>query len=135
MEQIGFDYVVNARVRLDGHEIHRLGKLAMRHYDSKCRASAMLGGFLYGIAIQWLMQIDEKLEDSHYAFALFDSAPDITLDRVEEFVVTPYQLGILGKIGENEEFNAEGDITYGFTWLCTQMIKKCSAKYEELTNA
>lgn len=106
----GFEYEVKIRLHLTRREIERIIELGVKHYDGVCKASCLVGGFVYG----W--------------------ANRLMIDEAEVIVVTATsrEIGILGKIGESEQFERDKDKILGLNFRCHELLAMISEKHFEL---
>lgn len=49
MQHIKFDYEVHSVVRYSESDLQILMVAGLAHYDGKCKAACMVGGFIYGM--------------------------------------------------------------------------------------
>lgn len=112
LQSVGFEYDVKVRIRLTKVEVDRILELGLKHYDSVCKQSCQVGGFVYG----WnnRLSIDER-------------------DSVE-VTAAMRELGIVAKIGESEQFERDADKIIGLTVRCQQLLADAGRRWHEIND-
>lgn len=93
MKLVSYRYVVAPTISFSAREIRRLIELSAGHYDRRCKAAGVPGGFLYAMRSQWAILHEE--DPMAVNLGKLDEA---TVD----VVVTAYDLDTLQKIAEAE---------------------------------
>lgn len=110
LDQDGFEYEVKVRLRLTRPEIERIMELGRKHYDGVCKAACNVGGFVYG----WSNRL------------MFDESEMVVV------TATSREIGIVGKIGELEQFERDKSKVLGLTIRCHQLLAAISERHFEL---
>lgn len=141
MKRASFDYKVLAMISITGTELGRLIALSRLHYDGKCRAAGMQGGFLYGMCNQWACHVASIIKGIPIRWEcpasldedLKQGIPDEQKRMSVEVTLTWSELDLLAKIGEGEEFYCQnGKTPMMLTMQFQGIMRECVEEYTRI---